>query len=113
MRPYRAAIQPTGAVMMAEAMTYEVSTQVIWSIVLSRLLCMKGSATLAMVLSSTCISVAIITQPVMRARCFTVGDAAVAALAIGFAISRSYGVWCRKPSLILCGAPLLRGKACR
>src|ERR1700758_958777 len=40
--------------MIAAATMYEVSTQVIWSCVADRLPCMRGSATLAMVLSSAC-----------------------------------------------------------
>ena len=68
LRPNRAASQPTGAVMMADAITYEVSTQEIWSSVVLRLPCIYGRATLAMVESSTCMSVAVITHAVISAR---------------------------------------------
>src|ERR1700744_1756756 len=52
LRPNRPAIQPTGAVMIAAAITYDVSTQVISSLLADMLPCMYGSATLAMVESS-------------------------------------------------------------
>src|ERR1700722_4291675 len=48
-RPNRAASQPTGAVMIAAAVIYDVRTQVISSDVADRLPCMYGSATLAIV----------------------------------------------------------------
>src|ERR1043166_8995510 len=57
LRPNREESQPTGAVMMADATIYEVRTQVIWSREAWRLPCIYGSATLAMVESSACISV--------------------------------------------------------
>ena len=71
LRPNRAAIQPTGAVMIAAAVMYEVSTQVISSKLADRLPCIYGSATLAMVWSSACISVAPTVQRVMIRRCGT------------------------------------------
>src|SRR5450631_824510 len=48
-RPNRAAIHPTGAVMIAAAVMYDVRTHVISSVVADRLPCIYGNATLAMV----------------------------------------------------------------
>src|ERR1700709_220611 len=58
LRPNRDASHPTGAVMIAAAVIYDVRTQVISSYVADRLPCMYGSATFAMVWSSACINVA-------------------------------------------------------
>ena len=53
--------------MIAAAMMYEVSTQVIWSCVADSEPWMRGSATLAIVLSSACMIEASITDSVMSA----------------------------------------------
>jgi len=50
--------QPTGAVMIAAAVMYEVRTQVISSKLAEKLPCIYGSATLAIVWSNDCNSVA-------------------------------------------------------
>jgi hypothetical protein len=68
LRPKRSASQPVSGVMIAAATMYEVSTQVIWSCVAERLPCMRGSATLAMVLSSACRIEATMTVPVIMPR---------------------------------------------
>ena len=66
---------------MAAATMYEVNTQAIWSWVAEKLPCMLGSATLAMVVSITCITVASMTEAVMNPR-FGAASAAVAAAAV-------------------------------
>ncbi len=98
LRPNRTAIHPTGAVMIAAEITYDVSTQVISSCVADRLPCMYGSATLAIAESSTCIRVAIITHSVISARCGTTRSsepdtaARPAEVDAGAAISPCYAV---------------------
>src|SRR5512143_764349 len=66
--PKRDAIQPTGAVMIADAMMYDVSTHVIWSRDAERLPCMCGNATLAIVWSSVCMNIAAIAHATARLR---------------------------------------------
>src|SRR3954469_12476796 len=68
LRPNRLAPQPTGAVMMAAATMYEVNTQLIWSCDADSVPCMYGSATLAMVVSSACMMVAVMAQIVTMFR---------------------------------------------
>ena len=67
-RPNRTAIQPTGAVMIAAAITYEVSTQVISSALVESVPCIYGSDTLAIEASSDCIRLPIMTQRVISVR---------------------------------------------
>ena len=57
--------------MIAAATMYEVRTQVIWSWAAPRLPCMLGRATLAMVVSSTCITVASMIETVISPLCGT------------------------------------------
>src|SRR5215469_9289997 len=71
LRPNRDAIHPTGAVMIAAAVMYDVRTQVISSKLADRLPCIYGSATFAIVWSSACISVAPTVHSVMIRRCGT------------------------------------------
>ncbi len=66
-RPTRSDTQPVNGVAMAEATIYDVSTQVISSCVAFRLEAMWGRATLAMVVSSTCITVATMIDAVSNA----------------------------------------------
>src|SRR3954452_8705546 len=68
LRPNRLATQPTGAVMMAAATMYEVNTQLIWSCDADSVPCMYGSATLAIVVSSACMMVAVMAQIVTMLR---------------------------------------------
>jgi len=68
LRPIRPASQPLSGIMIAAAMMYEVSTQAIWSWVAENEPCMRGSATLAMVLSSVCIIVAAVSESKIRVR---------------------------------------------
>src|SRR5882757_854709 len=67
-RPNRSDIQPIGAVMMAEATMYEVSTQLIWSSEADSEPCMYGSATFATVVSRACMMVALIAHTVSMVR---------------------------------------------
>jgi hypothetical protein len=69
--PNRIASQPEGSVIIADATIYEVNTQAIWSWVAERDPCMWGSATLAIVVSITCIIVPSIIEIVISPRCFT------------------------------------------
>lgn len=57
-RPSRSAIHPVSAVTIAAATIYEVSTQLIVSAEAPRSACIDGSATFAIVVSSTCMIVA-------------------------------------------------------
>ena len=68
LRPKRVAIHPSGEVMIAAETIYEVSTQLIWSCVVESDPCMYGSATLAIVVSSACMTVAIMMQTVRTPR---------------------------------------------
>ena len=54
LRPMRSDSVPTSGMKMATAMRYEASTQAISSWVADRAPCMRGSATVAMVVSRTC-----------------------------------------------------------
>jgi hypothetical protein len=71
LRPIRSAIQPVTGVAMAAATMYEVNTQVIVSWAALRLPCMLGNATLAIVVSSTCMMVASMIDTVIMPACFT------------------------------------------
>src|SRR4029079_5422268 len=68
LRPKRLAIQPTGAVMIAAATMQEVMPQLIWCCEAGSVPCMYGSATLAMVVSSACMMVAVMAQIVTMFR---------------------------------------------
>src|SRR4051794_41833030 len=70
---------------MAADTIYEVSTQVMVSWAAPRLPCMLGSATLAMVVSSTCMMVASMIDTVIMPACFTelAGDAGPVAMMSG------------------------------
>ena len=57
--------QPLAGMMTALAARYEVITHDISSMLAEKLPCMCGSATLVMLVSSTCITVTIITEKVM------------------------------------------------
>src|SRR4051794_30686161 len=73
---------------MAADTIYEVSTQVMVSWAAPRLPCMLGSATLAMVVSSTCMMVASMIDTVIMPACFTglAGDAGPVAMMEGLLV---------------------------
>jgi len=69
LRPKRTASQPDSGVTMAAATMYEVSTQSICTRVAPMLPPMCGSATLAIVISMDCRTVASVTAMVIGMRC--------------------------------------------
>ena len=82
LRPKRSASTPVSGVRIAAATMYDVSTHEIWSCVADMLPCMCGSATLTIVVSTTCMTVASMTDNVIMPRFSGASVLAVALIAV-------------------------------
>src|SRR5277367_541607 len=99
LRPIWLASHPLNGVMIAAAAMYEVRTQLIWSCVAETEPCMRGSATLAIVVSSADMIDASMTETVMSVRrAVSISAVCSAALLNATPFRRSW-VFSRPPAL--------------